>query len=136
LALWAARNATLAPEPEGMEEGSLFSVNILALAIHLRFTQHDRLLSWHATERFEGSDVTAQCRRQILLHRHDIIRRCTSTSENSKTMRMAPGSPVNSVWNFAKSTCACCADGVSKCSSKGAGKTGLILRCHRRVTVA
>jgi transposase len=29
---------TLAPVPVGMEEGSLFSVNILALAIYLRFT--------------------------------------------------------------------------------------------------
>src|ERR1700733_7704122 len=28
---------TLAPVPEGMEEGSPFSVNILALAIYLRF---------------------------------------------------------------------------------------------------
>ena len=29
---------TLAPVPEGMEEGTPFSVNILALAIYLRFT--------------------------------------------------------------------------------------------------
>jgi transposase len=29
---------TLAPVPEGMEEGSPFSVNILAVAIYLRFT--------------------------------------------------------------------------------------------------
>ena len=30
---------TLAPVPEGMEDGSPFSINILALAIYLRFTQ-------------------------------------------------------------------------------------------------
>ena len=32
------RGVTLAPVPEGMEEGSPFSVNILALAIYLRFS--------------------------------------------------------------------------------------------------
>jgi transposase len=34
----SCRGVTLAPVPEGMEESSPFSVNILALAIYLRFT--------------------------------------------------------------------------------------------------
>ena len=39
------RGVTLAPVPEGMEEGSPFSLNILALAIYLRFMPRDQLSS-------------------------------------------------------------------------------------------
>jgi transposase len=41
---------TLAPVPEGMEEGSPFSLNILALAIYLRFTH--AISDWRLTRLF------------------------------------------------------------------------------------
>ncbi|GAA0598935.1 hypothetical protein GCM10009416_41400 [Craurococcus roseus] len=60
------------------------------------------------------------------------IRLCPSTSENSQTMRTTPGSSVNSVRNWAKSTCACCPGAVSKRRSKPDAAAG---RMSRRKSV-
>ena len=62
-----------------------------------------------------------------------ISRECPSTIENSQTMRIAPGSSVNSVRNWAKPTWACYPGGVSNRRSKPTDAAG---RTSRRNSVS
>ena len=59
-------------------------------------------------------------------------RLCPSTSENSQTTRVTPGSSANSTRNCAKSTCAWRPGGVSNRRSKTLGRLG---RASRRRSV-
>ena len=74
-----------------------------------------------AADRLQGGDMTAQDGLQVLVDDEaaQISREKPSTMENSQTMRLTPGSSVNTTSKWAKSTCACSPGGVSKRTSKG-----------------
>ena len=55
--------------------------------------------------------------------------------ENSQTMRVTPGSSVNSTSKRARSTWACSPGGVSKRTSKGLTGSGLMSRTARFTAV-